>query len=132
MTRLVAIALLAGLALLPTGAEARGGTRVIIIRLEGYLGPPPEGKKEQADLTLQVDDKNRRFQVVDSVVTAGNRMTSQVFDSVSPYTPSFILRGPKELLSRVRDGADGTRLVINGQWLPGSRNLVVGSVEPKR
>src|SRR5206468_10376686 len=40
-------------------------------------------------------------------------------------------RGRGGLLARVRGATPGTRLVMTGQWIPGSRDFMLASVEPE-
>ena len=122
--------LLLGLAALPHAAAGRMAVPNVRLRMEGYVGPPPEGRREMADLILQVDKANLRFQVTKATVLSGDRLASNVFDRVAPYKPNFILRGPKELLARVKDAPPRAPLVITGQWITRSRDFMVAAVEP--
>jgi hypothetical protein len=98
--------------------------------MEGYVGPPPSGRTEEADLTRRAGDTDRRFQVTKATVLTGNALASDVFDRVRPYTPNFNLRGPRELVDRVAKASPGTRLVIAGQWIGGgARDFLLASVE---
>jgi hypothetical protein len=124
----VVVAGLIGLTLVAPAAYARM-SRMFHLRLEGYAGPPPEGRREEADLTLRVGEADQRFQVTKGTLLSGGGLASQVFDRVAPYKPNFILRGPKELLARVTDAPPGRRLVITGEWRAGMRDFFVGSVE---
>jgi hypothetical protein len=117
---------LVGLATL--AASARALPRAFRIRLEGYVGAPSEERREEADLTLRVDETDLRFQVTRATMLSGG-LASDVFDRVVPYNPNFILRGPKELLARIDGAPPGKRLVIVGQGRLGTRDLLVGSVE---
>ena len=127
--RAVVVGVLVGLMLGAQATSARLAARMVRLRMEGYVGPPPEGRREEADLTLRVDKTDQRFQVTKATLLSGG-LASNVFDRVAPYKPSFVLRGPPELLSRVGDAMPGTRLIIVGQWRAGARDLMVGSIEP--
>jgi hypothetical protein len=122
------VVLLVGAALGPRAVGA-GVRRDLRLQMAGYLGPPPAGRSEMADLTLRVGDADLRFQVTKATVLSGNAMAAEVFDRVRPYKPNFILLGPKELLDRVTKAAAGARLVISGEWIGGSRNFLVAGVD---
>jgi hypothetical protein len=110
-------------------ADGRTGPRLHRLRLDGYVGPPPEGRRERADLQLRAGGKNVRFQVTAATVLSGKTTASTIFSRVRPYTPNFILRGPQPLLAQVEDAAPGARLRIAGGWRPGSRDLLLSSIE---
>jgi hypothetical protein len=110
-------------------ADARTGPRLHTLRLEGYVGDPPEGRRERADLRIRAGDKDVRFQVTGATVTSSDMLPSTIFNRVRPYRPNFILRGRRELIQRVEDAAPGDRLRIVGAWRPNSRDLMVSSVE---
>jgi hypothetical protein len=129
MTRRQVLVLGLGAALAPVAARARVRGRVRM-RMDGYLGPPPAGRHEQADLTLRVADKDYRFQVTKAVILSGTGLASDVFDRLAPYKPSLILRGPAELLSRFTGAAPDGHVSLSGELIPGSRNFLVGAVEP--
>jgi hypothetical protein len=130
LIRRSALLLLTCLVLVPQGIEARGVRRAVMLRMEGYFGPPPEGRREEADLVLRIGDADRPFQVTRARIVSGDGLASQVFDRVAPYKPSFIVRGPEELLKRLREAPQGARLAVTAQWIAASRNLLVGSVDP--
>jgi hypothetical protein len=125
---LVALMVLAALAPRAVGARVTRGVR---LRLEGYFGPPPEGRTEAADLVLRVGQTDRRFQVTKATVLSANALAADVLDRVKPYKPSFVLRGPEALLAKLREANDGTKLVMSGLWdgRTGSRNLLLAGVE---
>jgi hypothetical protein len=117
-------------ALLPAAvAEARTGPRIYILRLDGYVGAPPEGRRERADLRMRAGETDVRFQVTNATVTSGSILPSTIFNRVRPYRPNFILRGKSEMLDKVEKAATGDRLRIRGGWRPGSRDLLVSSVD---
>ena len=119
---------LVGLALATVAGSAHALPRAFRIRMEGYLGPPPEGRREEADLKLRLGKTDLRFQVTKATMLSGG-LAADVFDRVVQYTPNFILRGPDELLARVTATPPGKRLVIVGQGRYGTRDLLVGAVE---
>ena|SRR5215510_1701012 len=117
-------------ALLPgAAADARMGPRLYMLRLNGYVGDPPEGRRERADLRLRAGQTEVRFQVTGATVTSGDILPSTIFNRVRPYRPNFILRGKQDLIQRVEHASPGDQLRIQGGWRPGSRDLLVSSVE---
>ena len=128
MTRRQVLVLGLGAALAPVAARARVRGRALM-RMDGYLGPPPAGKREQADLVLRVADKDYRFQVTKAVMLSGNALPADVFNRLAPYKPSLILRGPAELLARFTAAAPDGHLSVSGQLIAGSRNFLVSAVE---
>jgi hypothetical protein len=114
----------------PASARRLGGTAMQRLELRGYVGNPPEGRREEAELELSCDGATRRFQVTRGRVLSGDMMIAHVFDRLRPYKPSLFLRGPKDLVSRCVDAKPGDRLVIQGGWRPGSRDLLLSGIEP--
>jgi hypothetical protein len=124
--RLVALALV-GVASI---AGARFGTgRLTMIRLQGYVGPPPAGRLTEADLLLQHRRTRIRFQVEHSFVLSGDVLAAQVLEDVRPYTPNFNLDGPPELLAKIDGAHAGDRLEITGMHRFGTQRLQVTGVE---
>lgn len=106
------------------------GTTLQRMQLDGYIGPPPEGRYEEADLQLSCQGKTQRFQVTKGQLLGGDQLIANVYDRVRPYRPNFILQGPKELLARCAEAKPGDHLRVVGAWRGGSRNLIVSSIEP--
>src|SRR5262245_1978995 len=128
-TRLVTAVLLLA-TVLPPVAAARVGTRIYTLKLNGYVGQPPSNGREMADLRLRAAGEDVRFQVTSARILSGSSMApANVFNQVRPYRPNFILRGPKDQLARVAHAPRGIVLRITGHWRPGSRDLLVSSVE---
>jgi len=113
-------------------SDARSAPRPLRLTLDGYVGDPPEGRRERADLRLQAGSTEVRFQVTRSRVSSSTMLPTTIFNRVRPYRPNFILRGPRELIQRVAKAAPGDRLRIGGGWRSGSRELLLASVEPQR
>lgn len=131
VARAVASAVIVTL-LLPVGvADGQGRARLYQLRFDGYVGSPPENRHEQADLLLRAGKKDVRFQVTNATVLSGNISVGQVFSSVRPRRPNFILRGQPPLIAQVEDATPGTRLRIMGAWRPGSRDFLVSSIAPQ-
>lgn len=101
------------------------------LRMDGYVGQPPEDRREMADLRLRVAGEDVRFQVTSAKVLSGSISAQNVFNRVRPYRPNLILRGPKDQLARVAHAPRGAVLRIIGSWRPGSQDLMVSSVERK-
>ncbi len=127
MTRRLLLLLAAACAVAPPPAGA--ALRRVRLRIDGYLGAPPEGKREDADLTLRVGATDYRFQVTHAIVLGGGGFAADVFERRRPYKPTFILRGPKELLDRFTSAKSAARLRIIGTWLVGQPDFLVASIE---
>ena len=126
----VSVALVTALLPVPVASGRMAGTPYRL-RLDGYVGPPPEGRREMANLLIRAGSKDVRFQVTQTTVLAGNITPSSVFSRIRPFRPNFLLRGPRELIAKVEGAAPGDRLRIVGDWRSGSRNLAVATVEPQ-
>ena len=111
-------------------AEAGTGQRLVRLTMNGYVGDPPAGRREQADLRLQAGHAAVRFQVTRARVSASSILPATIFSRVRPYRPNFILRGNRELIQRVEQAAPGDHLRIEGGWRSGTRDLLLSSVEP--
>lgn len=127
-------ALVAGVAIVASVFPATvAGGRVlpgpIQVRMEGYVGPPTERRREIADLQLQAGQQDVRFQVTAARVLNGGITASQMFQDVRPFRPNFRLRGTPELIATLADAALAARLRIIGTWRRGSRDLSLSSVE---
>ena len=126
----MATALLAAAASASAHRGAFVGSTLQRLQLDGYIGPPPEGRYEEADLQLSCQGKTQRFQVTKGQLLGGDLLIASVYDRVRPYRPNFILQGPKELLARCAEAKPGDHLRVVGAWRGGSRNLNVSSIEP--
>ena len=115
---------------LPTiGAGGRVLPSANTIRMDGYVGPPPEGRREVADLLLRAGQKDVRFQVTAARMVQGATTASSMFQQVRPHRPNLRLRGSAELIDKVADAAPAAPLRIMGTWRRGSRDLFLSSVE---
>ena len=127
---LAAVALLA--AVLPGPAAAGNvGPRSYRLRMDGYVGPPAGRRREMANLLIRAGKKDVRFQVTGATVLSGSMLASNIFSRVRPYTPNFILRGPRATIAPFEDAEAGTQLRLIGMWRPGSRDLLVASIEKR-
>jgi hypothetical protein len=113
----------------PAPAQRPGARRVTMLRLEGYFGPPPAGRREEADLTVRLGATDRHFQVVKARVLSGDRLAADVLDQIAPRRPNLVLRGPAALLRKLEEAADGQRLTVTGQYRSGGFDLLVGAVD---
>ena len=115
--------------LIPGAAGARMGSRIHQLRMDGFVGPRAEGRREMADLVLRANGKNVPFQVTSAAVLTGNMHAATVFNQVRPHRPNFFLRGDRSLLGKVQHAAPGSHLRIQGHWRSGTRDLMVSSIE---
>lgn len=116
--------------LLPTTvAGGRVLPSPIQVRMDGYVGPPAERRREVADLQLRAGQQDVRFQVTAARVLSGGITASAMFQQVRPFRPNFRLRGTPELIAKVADAALASRLRTIGTWRRGSRDLFLSSVE---
>lgn len=118
-------------ALQPAIAAGRVGPRMYSLTMNGFVGQPPQERREMADLRLRAAREDVRFQVTSARVLTGSMAPANVFNQVRPYRPNFILRGSKDQLRRVANAPRGAVLRISGRWRPGSQDLMVSSVERK-
>ena len=126
---LIATAALVAAILFSGAVTAQPMPRPITVRLEGYVGPPPERRHELADLHLRADRVDVRFQVTNAFITQGRATTTSMFAELRPRRPSLTLRGTPELIGMVAGAAEGTRLRMLGNWRRGSRDFFLSSVE---
>jgi hypothetical protein len=112
-----------------TGVALRSRIQLQRLRMDGYVGAPPEGRRERADLLMRVGTKDVRFQVTAATVLSGDILAARIFDRVRPYRPNFILRAPQAVLTPIEEATPGARFRIQGAWRPGSRDLMVSSIE---
>jgi hypothetical protein len=126
--RLAAVVALVA-SVLPVTVDAGKAPRLHRLRMDGYVGAPPEGRRERADLQLRAGKKTVRFQVTSATVLSSDMLPTTIFSAVRPYRPNFVLRGPQAVIAKVADAADGARLRIVGGWRRGSRDFLLSSVE---
>ena len=115
--------------LMPGAAGARMAARMHQLRMDGYVGPRAEGRREMADLVLRANGKDVSFQVTSASVLTGNMHAATVFNQVRPLRPNFFLRGDRSLIGKVQHAAPGSHLRIQGHWRSGTRDLMVSSIE---
>ena len=115
----------------PTVVSAQRTSRMYTVRLDGYVGQPPEDRREMADLRLRAAGDDVRFQLTSARMMTGSISIQSFLSRVRPYSPNLILRGPKDQLARVAHAPRGAVLRITGSWRPGSQDLLVQSVERK-
>jgi hypothetical protein len=100
-----------------------------MIRMDGYVGPPPADRHEVADLTLGAGRNEVQFQVTNAAVITGASTIQAVFRHVRLYRPNFRLRGAQDLVAKIMKAAPAAQLRIIGTWRQGSRQLHLSSVE---
>ena len=98
---------------------------------EGRVGPPEPGRSAAADLELDVDGTRVRFQVSRVRVLRGSFLGADLLAELSPHRPSLYLRGPDELLKKLRSATPDDRVELTGYHRTGSRNLLVSDVDVK-
>jgi hypothetical protein len=114
----------------PATAQVLPSSPPILLRLRGHVGPPPRGASTLADLKLQVRRRRIRFQVDEAFVLRGDRLAADVLADVTPYDPSFYVRGPDELLDRLLQVKPGDSVEMIGQARTASRQYLLGELKP--
>ena len=119
---------MAGLSPATAAAEApRHIPEANLIRLEGYLGPPRRGTKPIADLLLDYQGKQYRFQATQVRLLTGKRGDStRTFGRASQ--PRLFLRGGGAMLQRLTTAPPLGRIEITGYQQRGSHDLLVTEV----
>jgi hypothetical protein len=130
--RTLALALALAVALVATGADAREGTRPLLLRLQGNVGPDSTGPRQIAELTFRRGRATITFHVEEIFVLSGGRVGLDVLHEVEPYTPNMTVEGPRELLDRFEHAAPGLQLEVTGYFRSGQRMLMLSSVEPRK
>jgi len=115
----------------PTVVSAQRTSRMYTVRMDGYVGQPPEDRREMADLRLRAAGEDVRFQLTGAKMMTGSISIQSFLNRVRPYSPNLILRGPKDQLARVANAPRGAVLRITGSWRPGSQDLLIQSVQRK-
>ena len=64
--------------------------------MDGYIGAP-EGRREMADLVIQADGKDYRFQVTNALLLSGHGLPSSLFAAVSVPSATTIIPACSEL-----------------------------------
>jgi hypothetical protein len=130
--RTLGLAIALGAALLATGADAREGTRPLLLRLQGNVGPASTGPRQIAELTLRRGRGTITFHVDEIFVLSGGRVGIDVLHEVEPYTPNMTVEGPRELLDRLEHAPPELPLEVTGYFRSGQRMLMLSSVEPRK
>jgi hypothetical protein len=131
--RTVALAIALAVTLVAGPAEARfGGTRPLLLRLEGNVGPTSTGPRQIAELTLRRGERRLVFHVVEIWVLSGGRVGIDVLHEVEPYTPNMSVEGPRELLDRLEQAPPPLQLEVTGYFRSSQRMLMLSSVEPQK
>ena len=103
-----------------------------LIKLIGFLSEPGPavGPKPVLTLALAGDDKRYSFTLTDMRIMAGPLITpGDILSQVRPYSTSFYLRGPREVMAEISDTAPGQQLSILAEYSRADRVLFVQGVE---
>ena len=111
---------------LPTPSESPA-----LVVFEGRVGPPEPGRSAAADLELDVSRERLRFQVSRVRVLRGSFLGADLLAELSPQRPSLYLRGPDELLQKLKSTTPDDRVELTGYHRTGSRDLLVSDVQIK-
>ena len=128
VTATVAVAVL--LAVLPTGAAARGRGRPVLLTIEGFVDHAPAGATTDEDVKLRCGKQTRPFAVRKITATPPLVTQADVLRAVRPYQQAFILRGKDDVLRHFTKAAAGDGLAISGFWRAGQFDLMVDRIEP--
>ena len=76
-------------------SDARSAPRPLRLTLDGYVGDPPQGRRERADLRLQAGSTEVRFQVTRSRVSSSTILPTTVSTACgrTGRTSSCVARG---------------------------------------
>ena len=100
-----------------------------LVVFEGRIGPPEPGRSAAADLELDVTGERLRFQVSRVRVLRGSFLGADLLAELSPHRPSLYLRGPDELLQKLKAAGPDVRVELTGYHRTGSRDLLVSDVK---
>jgi hypothetical protein len=142
MTRVpvVALALLA----MAAGVAAQGGARPLpnagpplLLKLEGVIQPSKAaatgiGFTVTSFAFLGGKSQTERWLGVTKARTVGGDQPldgKDVLAVVAPFTPNFLVVGPKDLVAQLRDAPPGTAVRIEGLVNRGSRTYFLRRVE---
>jgi len=131
MLQALSLALLTALALCGTARAQRAIPRPpeeLLVSLIGSVGPPPAGRAPAAKLELNVEDTRLPFNAEEARVLSGSQLGANVLEDMEPNRTLYV-RGPKELLDKIRRASPEKRLEITGFYRTGSRNLLVNDVK---
>ena len=125
-----ALAVVVLLAALPSGAEARGRGRPLLLTIEGFVDHAPAGATTDEDVKLRCGKQVRPFAVRKITVTPPLVTQADVLRAVRPYQQAFILRGKDDVLRHFTRAAASDGLAISGFWRAGQFDLMVDRIEP--
>lgn len=111
-------------------AQVRPGGPVttVLVRFDGRVGPPSEGRAAAADVVLRVGQRDVRLQVEEARVLRGGRSGPDVLSELAGRWPSLYVRGPAALLAPLVKAGSGDRVVLTGNHRAGSREFFVAEV----
>ena len=122
--------LLAALLLADLPVQPPGESPALVV-FEGRVGPPEPERSAAADLELDVGGTRLRFQVSRVRVLRGSFLGADLLAELSPHRPSLYLRGPDELLKKLKVATPDDRVELTGYHRTGSRDLLVSDVQIK-
>jgi len=122
--------LLAALLLADLPVQPPGESPALVV-FEGRVGPPEPERSAAADLELDVGGTRLRFQVSRARVLRGSFLGADLLAELSPHRPSLYLRGPDELLKKLKVATPDDRVELTGYHRTGSRDLLVSDVQIK-
>lgn len=103
-----------------------------LIKLIGFLNAPAAERTVHPVLTLALpaDEKRYTFTLTDLRIMAGPlRTPGDILSEVKPYSTSFYLRAPREVVAQIASATPGEQLTILAEYSKADRVLLVQSVE---
>ena len=103
-----------------------------LIKLIGFLNEPTPATSPKPVLTLALagDEKRYTFTLTDLRIMAGPLLTpGDILSQVKPYSTSFYMRGPRDVMTQISSAAPDERLSILAEYSRADRVLMVQSVE---
>ena len=102
------------------------------IKMTGFINAEVEKTETRPVVTLALPGQQKRYKflVTDTKLLAGPlRTPSDILAEVKPYTTSFYLRGPKDVIAQVSTAAPTEPIAITGEYSRNGRLLFVQGVE---
>lgn len=112
----------------PTDVAAHDTPRTAVremVRIQGHRVEPGE-EASAAIVSLRVHDEVLRFRVEDRQIFVAVAASGRVS---APEPTELTLRGPRELLARVREAGPEQRVTLLGERRPGGRELFLAAVD---
>ncbi len=102
------------------------------IKMTGFVNAEVEKTETRPVVTLALPGQKKlyKFLVTDTKLLAGPlRTPSDILAEVKPYTTSFYLRGPKDVIAQVGAATPTEPIAITGEYSRNGRLLFVQNVE---